>query len=89
MALTESYMMLPSSSVSALCFSHRASRYFSVGQVNEDQVVDYAKRTGTSVRECERWLGSTVIGYERGVQLGKEGDRDETDASNNSSFVRE
>ena len=65
MKLTESLMMSPAASVSALCFSHPKSKYFSVGQINKDQVVDYAGRTGTSVDECERWLGSTVLGYEK------------------------
>ena len=64
MALTESLMMAPASSVCALCFGHPKSKYFSVGQVNQDQVVDYARRTSTTVRDCERWLGSTVLGYE-------------------------
>ena len=65
MTLTESLMMSPAASVCAICFSHPKSKYFSVGQVNKDQVVDYALRTATSVQECERWLGSTVIGYEK------------------------
>ena len=65
MTLTESLMMNPAASVCAICFSHPRSKYFSVGQVNKDQVVDYARRTNTSVDECERWLGSTVIGYDK------------------------
>jgi 5-methyltetrahydrofolate--homocysteine methyltransferase len=65
MTLTDSLMMTPAASVCAFCFSHMRSKYFSVGQVNRDQVVDYAARTGTSIEECERWLGSTVIGYEK------------------------
>ena len=65
MKLTESLMMSPAASVCAICFSHPRSKYFSVGQVNKDQVTDYARRLGTSVEECERWLGSTVIGYEK------------------------
>ena len=65
MELTSSLMMSPAASVSALCFSHPKSKYFSVGQINKDQVVDYAQRTKTSVEECEKWLGSTVIGYEK------------------------
>merc|ERR1711920_19927 len=44
MQLTESYMMLPAASVSALVFAHPEANYFSVGQVNRDQVEDYAKR---------------------------------------------
>jgi len=65
MTLTESLMMTPGASVCALCFAHPRSKYFSVGQVNRDQVEDYAKRTQTSVAECEKWLGSTVLGYDR------------------------
>jgi 5-methyltetrahydrofolate--homocysteine methyltransferase len=64
--LTESYMMLPGASVSALVFAHPDAKYFSVGQVNKDQVADYAARRGEdSVSSTERWLGSTVLGYEK------------------------
>jgi len=66
MKLTESYMMLPGASVCALVFAHPEAKYFSVGQVNKDQVEDYAARRGESgVQGTERWLGSTVLGYER------------------------
>lgn len=66
MTLTESYMMLPGASVCALVFAHPEAKYFSVGQVNKDQVEDYAARRGESgVQGTERWLGSTVLGYER------------------------
>jgi len=66
MILTESYMMQPSGSVSALVFAHPDARYFSVGQVNIDQVEEYAKRRGeTNIADSERWLGSTVLGYEK------------------------
>jgi 5-methyltetrahydrofolate--homocysteine methyltransferase len=66
LSLTESYMMLPSASVSALVFAHPEAKYFSVGLVNEDQVGDYSKRRGESgVEGTERWLGSTVLGYEK------------------------
>eukprot|EP00913_Durusdinium_trenchii_P000285 g259.t1 len=44
--LTESYMMMPSASVSALVFAHPEAKYFSVGQVNTDQVKSYAERRG-------------------------------------------
>merc|ERR1712228_885965 len=66
MQLTESFMMLPGASVSALVFAHPQAKYFSVGQVNKDQVEDYAARRGEAgVQGTERWLGSTVLGYER------------------------
>jgi 5-methyltetrahydrofolate--homocysteine methyltransferase len=64
--LTESYMMLPGASVSALVFAHPQAKYFSVGQVNVDQVESYAARRGeATVEGTERWLGSTVLGYEK------------------------
>jgi 5-methyltetrahydrofolate--homocysteine methyltransferase len=64
--LTESYMMMPSASVSALVFAHPQAKYFSVGQVNKDQVEEYAARRGeATVDGTERWLGSTVLGYEK------------------------
>ncbi|MEU6154531.1 methionine synthase [Actinosynnema sp. NPDC047251] len=56
LALTESFAMTPAAAVSGLIFAHPASRYFNVGRIGRDQVQDYAKRLGTSVREVERWL---------------------------------
>merc|ERR1712217_583687 len=64
--LTESYMVLPGASVSALVFGHPEAKYFSVGQVNKDQVASYSERRGEGgVEGTERWLGSTVLGYEK------------------------
>jgi 5-methyltetrahydrofolate--homocysteine methyltransferase len=66
LCLTESYMMMPSASVCALVFAHPNARYFSVGQVNVDQVKSYSERRGEGgVEGTERWLGSTVLGYEK------------------------
>merc|ERR1719197_2030940 len=44
--LTDSFMMLPAAAVCALMFAHPKAEYFNVGQVNKDQVVDYARRRG-------------------------------------------
>ncbi|MGC4086681.1 MAG: methionine synthase [Polyangiaceae bacterium] len=63
MLLTESYAMWPGSSVSGLYFAHPESRYFSLGKIDRDQVVDYHVRKGMSVAEVERWL-SPNLGYE-------------------------
>merc|ERR1712190_174279 len=53
--LTESYMMMPSASVCALCFVHPQAKYFSVGQVNKDQVAQYSARRGEAgVQGTER-----------------------------------
>jgi 5-methyltetrahydrofolate--homocysteine methyltransferase len=55
--LTESCAMWPGSSVSGLYFGHPEARYFAVGKLGKDQVVDYAARKGMTVAEAERWLG--------------------------------
>jgi 5-methyltetrahydrofolate--homocysteine methyltransferase len=49
--------------VSGLYFAHPESRYFSLGKIDKDQVVDYAERKGMSVAEVERWLGPN-LGYD-------------------------
>ena len=62
-ALTESYAMTPAASVSGIYLGHPEVRYFSVGRVGRDQVVDYAARKGLSLGEAERWLRPS-LGYE-------------------------
>jgi 5-methyltetrahydrofolate--homocysteine methyltransferase len=61
--LTESYAMLPGSSVSGLYFSHPDSRYFGVGKISLDQVEDYAQRKGWPLIEAEKWL-RPILGYD-------------------------
>jgi 5-methyltetrahydrofolate--homocysteine methyltransferase len=58
--ITESFAMWPGSSVSGLYFAHPKSRYFSLGKIDHDQVVDYHERKGMSVAEVERWLGPNL-----------------------------
>ncbi len=58
--LTESYAMYPASSVSGWYFGHPDSRYFPVGKIYKDQVVDYARRKGMSVEEAEKWLAPAL-----------------------------
>ncbi|MEW4488208.1 methionine synthase [Thalassoglobus sp. JC818] len=60
--LTESFAMFPAASVSGLYFAHPESRYFSVDRVTKDQVTDYAKRSGMTLEQTERWL-SPNLGY--------------------------
>ncbi len=64
MRITESFAMWPGSSVSGLYFAHPESRYFTLGKIDRDQVEDYARRKGMTVREVERWLGPN-LGYEQ------------------------
>ncbi|TPW10499.1 MAG: 5-methyltetrahydrofolate--homocysteine methyltransferase, partial [bacterium] len=53
--LTESLAMSPASSICGFYFAHPDSRYFAVGPIGEDQLSDYASRTGTTVVELKRW----------------------------------
>ncbi len=63
--LTESCAMWPAAAVSGFYFAHPEARYFGVGKIGRDQVLDYARRKGTSVDEVERWL-APILGYDRG-----------------------
>jgi 5-methyltetrahydrofolate--homocysteine methyltransferase len=54
--LTESLAMYPASSVSGWYFAHPDSKYFGVGKIEKDQVVDYASRKGMPLEEAEKWL---------------------------------
>ncbi len=60
MRLTESYAMLPASSVSGFYLSHPQSSYFAVGKIGNDQVEEYARRKGIEVTEAERWLAPNL-----------------------------
>ncbi len=60
--LTESMAMYPAASVSGLYFSHPESKYFSVGKIDKDQVLNYHKRKGMSIEEIEKWL-SPILNY--------------------------
>jgi 5-methyltetrahydrofolate--homocysteine methyltransferase len=54
--LTESFAMMPASSVCGLYFSNPEAHYFSVGKIDRDQVKDYQMRKGVELAEIERWL---------------------------------
>ncbi|WP_138431790.1 methionine synthase [Fodinibius saliphilus] len=59
-SLTESCAMHPAASVSGLYFAHPDSDYFNVGNLEKDQIKDYANRKGMSVEKIERWLGPNL-----------------------------
>jgi 5-methyltetrahydrofolate--homocysteine methyltransferase len=60
--LTESFAMYPTASVSGFYFSHPESKYFGLGKIGEDQIVDYATRKNMDKEEVERWL-APVLSY--------------------------
>ncbi len=61
--LTENLAMYPAASVSGLYFAHPEAKYFNVGKIGKDQVLDYHKRKGMSLEETEKWL-SPVLNYD-------------------------
>jgi 5-methyltetrahydrofolate--homocysteine methyltransferase len=61
--LTESFAMWPGASVSGLYFGHPEAKYFGVGKIDKDQVLDYHRRKEMLVEEVERWLGP-YLAYE-------------------------
>ncbi len=58
--LTEHLAMAPAASVCGLYFANENARYFSLGNIQLDQVEDYAGRKKMSVAEMERWLGPNL-----------------------------
>jgi 5-methyltetrahydrofolate--homocysteine methyltransferase len=58
--LTESMAMWPASSVSGYYFAHPESKYFGLGKIKEDQVIDYAKRRGISTEVASKWLSPNI-----------------------------
>ena len=60
MRLTESCAMWPASSVSGLYFAHPEAKYFAIGKISEDQIVDLANRKNMSKKEVEKWLSPNL-----------------------------
>ena len=54
--LTENLATFPAASVSGWYYAHPESRYFSIARIGEDQVADYAERTGMDIETARRWL---------------------------------
>jgi 5-methyltetrahydrofolate--homocysteine methyltransferase len=58
--LTESMAMWPASSVSGYYFGNPESKYFGLGKIKEDQVIDYAKRRSVSTEVATKWLNPNI-----------------------------
>ncbi len=58
--LTESMAMWPASSVSGYYFGNPESKYFGLGKIKEDQVIDYAKRRSVSTEVAMKWLNPNI-----------------------------
>ena len=58
--LTENFSMSPVASVSAHIFASTDSRYFDVGKISKDQLIDYSTRKKYSVEEMEKILATNL-----------------------------
>lgn len=54
--LTSNGAMCPHSSVCGIMIHHPAARYFSIGKIDTEQLLDYAQRRGMTIREIEKYL---------------------------------
>jgi len=58
--LTESLAMWPASSVSGYYFASNKAKYFGLGNINQDQLVDYAERRNVSIEKAKKWLSPNL-----------------------------
>lgn len=59
-SLTESFAMYPASSVSGFYFMQEESKYFGLGKIEKDQVINYAARKNMSLEKAEKWLAPNL-----------------------------
>ena len=60
-SLTESYMMKPVSSVCGLYFAHSQAKYFDVGRIYEEQLLDYSKRKQMTKEELRKIMPNRIV----------------------------
>ena len=58
--LTESLAMWPASSVSGYYFASKEAKYFGLGNINQDQLEDYASRRNISLEKAQKWLSPNL-----------------------------
>lgn len=54
--LTENGMMIPHSSVSGIKLDHEKAQYFSIGEISEEQRIDYAERRGYTLTQMRKYI---------------------------------
>ena len=59
--LTESLAMWPAAAVSGYYFANQEAKYFGVGKIKDDQVMDYAERKGISKEKARKWLHPSIV----------------------------
>ena len=60
MELTDSFAMIPASSVAGFYLAHPDSAYFAVGRIGEDQRADFARRSGLTDDASRRRLAPNL-----------------------------
>ena len=58
--LTENLAIWPASSVSGYYFGSEKAKYFGLGNICEDQLIDYSKRRNISIEQAKKWLGPNL-----------------------------
>ncbi|HEX8989059.1 MAG TPA: methionine synthase [Rhodocyclaceae bacterium] len=60
MGITENFAMTPAASVAGFYLAHPEAHYFAVSKIGRDQLADWAKRSGLTEAEAERWLAPVL-----------------------------
>ncbi|WP_304343322.1 methionine synthase [Chryseobacterium koreense] len=58
--LTPGLAMFPTAAVSGYFFGNPNSKYFGVGKISEDQLMDYAQRKGVDLEFAQKWLAPNL-----------------------------
>ena len=58
--LTENYMIEPVSALSGIIFGHPDADFFSVGLIGNQQLEDYARRTGTAIEKLKIMMPNNI-----------------------------
>ena len=58
--LTDSLAMWPAASVSGYYFGNPEARYFGLGKITQDHIIDYSQRRGISIEEAQKWLNPNI-----------------------------
>ena len=53
--------MYPTAAVSGFYFSHPESKYFAVGKIGDDQLVEYAKHKNVPYDYAKKWLSPNLL----------------------------
>ena len=52
--------MWPAASVSGYYFANQESKYFGLGKITEDQLINYSKRREIAIDEARKWLNPNL-----------------------------